>query len=573
MFLVEIVILVGGMLILAGIASSKVSARLGMPVLVLFLAVGMLAGSEGIGRIPFDDFRLAHGIGTVALAIILFDGGLGTPIDAVRMVWKPALMLAVPGVLITAIVTGFVAHQILGLTLLEGMLIGSIVGSTDAAAVFAVLRSGGVSLSKRLQALLEVESASNDPMAIFLTVGCIELLMGRMTFGVGMFTMFFTQMIVGAIVGIVMGFIAVYIVNRISLETAGLYPILVSGFGMLTFGIAVLLQGSGFLAIYLAGIVIGNNRLVFQRGIRLFHDASAWLSQIIMFVVLGMLSTPSRLLEVTWQGILIAAGLILLARPLAVLLTIFPFRFSVRELTFISWVGLKGAVPITLSTFPLMYGVPNADLMFNVVFFVVVLSAVIQGSSLPPVARWLGLEVPTQNTPPVQLEISSLHHVDGDIVDYTVGPESRTAYRRVRDLALPQGVVIALVARDREIIPPQGDTVLEPGDHVMVVLKPEARPLVDRVFAGNHTQQIDLPQGFEFPLRAGITVAELEEMYGISLGVTPSLTLAEALISLLNDPPSEGNVVRCRQVALRIRRVNSDGVIEQVGLIIDQEHV
>ncbi len=573
MFLVDIIILVGGMLILLGIASSKLSARLGMPVLVLFLAVGMLAGSEGIGRLPFDDFRLAHGIGTVALAIILFDGGLGTPIDAVRKVWKPALMLAVPGVLITALVTGLFAHWILGLELLEGMLIGSIVGSTDAAAVFAVLRSGGVSLSKRLQALLEVESASNDPMAIFLTIGCIELLLGQMTLGVGMLRLFLTQMIVGAVVGIAMGFLTVRVVNRISLDAAGLYPILVTGFGMLTFGVAVLLQGSGFLAIYLAGIVIGNNRIVFQRGIRLFHDASAWLSQIIMFVVLGMLSTPSRLLEVAWQGLLVGAGLIFVARPLAVLLTILPFRFNVRELTFISWVGLKGAVPITLSTFPLMYGTPHADLMFDVVFFVVVLSAVVQGWSLPPVARWLGLEVPTRIIPPVQLEISSLHHVDGDIVDYTVGPDSRTAFRRVRDLALPQGVVIALVARDREIIPPQGDTVLEPGDHVMVVLKPETRPLVDRVFADDPTQHVNLPRGLEFPLRATITVAELEEMYGITLGVSPSLTLADALTQLIDMPPTEGEVVRCRQVALRIRSVASGGVIEQVGLIIDQDHV
>lgn len=573
MFAIDAVIFVSGLLILLGIISSKLSARLGMPVLVLFLLVGMLAGSEGLGGIEFENYRLAHGIGTIALAIILLDGGLDTPLAAVRQVWKPAVALAVPGVLITALITGAAASWILGLSITEGMLIGSIVGSTDASAVFSVLRSGGVSLSKRVQSLLEVESGSNDPMAIFLTIGCIEVLRGNMTLGVGVLTLFLSQMVVGAVVGIVLGLVAVRAVNKITLDAAGLYPILITGFGLLAFGVAVLFHGSGFLAIYLAGIVIGNHKIVFKRGIRLFHDASAWLAQIVMFVVLGMLSFPSRLLDVAWQGLLVGAVLILVARPLAVLATILPFRFSRREITFISWVGLKGAVPITLATFPLIYDLPNSSLMFDIVFFVVVLSAVIQGWSLPPVARWLQLQIPLRASPPVQLEISSLRHVDGDIVDYTIGPDSRTAHRRVRDLALPQGVVIALVARDREIIPPQGDTELQPGDHVMVVLKPETRPLVDRIFADDPSQHVGLPQGIEFPLRASISVAELEEMYGLSLRATRSLTLAEALSQKLDGKPVAGKVVRCHQAVLRIRRVSPAGLIEQVGLIIDEEHV
>jgi potassium/hydrogen antiporter len=578
MFLVDAIILISGLLILLGIASSKLSARLGMPVLVLFLVVGMLAGEEGIGRIKFDDFRLAHGIGTVALSLILFDGGLDTPLSALKRVWKPALSLAVPGVLITALITGLAASWILGLSTLEGALIGSIVASTDAAAVFSVLRSGGVSLSQRLQSLLEVESGSNDPMAIFLTISCIWMLQGQLEFGLGMLGLFVSQMAVGAIFGIIGGLVAVRVVNSITLDSAGLYPILVTGMGLLIFGLAVVFKGSGFLAVYLAGIVIGNNKVVFQRGIRLFHDASAWLAQIVMFIVLGMLSTPSRLLDVAWQGLLVGGVLIFVARPVAVLLTTLPFRFNVRELTFISWVGLKGAVPITLATFPLMLNtvdapIPSAPLVFDIVFFVVVLSAVIQGWSLPTVARWLGLQVPLRHLPPVQLEISSLHHVDGDIVDYTVGPDSRTAHRRVRDLALPQGVVIALVARHREIIPPQGDTVLIPGDHVMVVLKPETRPLVDRIFADDLTQQTELPQGMEFPLRASITVAEFEEMYGIALDVPRTLTLADALRQKLKEPPTEGHVIHCKQVALRIRSLAPDGTIHQVGLIIDQQEM
>jgi cell volume regulation protein A len=391
-----------------------------------------------------------------------------------------------------------------------------------------------------------------------------------MTLGVGMLTMFASQMIVGAVVGIALGFAAVRLINWINLDAAGLYPILVTGWGMLTFGLAVLLGGSGFLAIYLAGLVIGNNRIVFQRGIRLFHDASAWLAQIVMFVVLGLLSFPSRLLDVAWQGLLVGAVLIFVARPIAVFLTIVPFRFSLRELVFISWVGLKGAVPITLATFPLMYDTPHAGMIFDVVFFVVVMSAIIQGASLPTVARWLGLEVPARPVPPVQLEISSLRHVDGDIVDYTVGAGSRTAHRRVRDLALPQGAVIAMIAREREIIPPQGNTVLEPGDHVMLVLKPDTRPLVDRIFANDPTHHAGLPVGFEFPLRASITVAEFEEMYGIVLGVSRDLTLGEALREVSVDAPKVGQVIRCRDVTLRVRQIDNAGMIEQVGLLVDE---
>jgi cell volume regulation protein A len=504
--------------------------------------------------------------------MILFDGGLGTPMAAVREVWKPALVLAVPGVLLTALITGLAAAWILDLPFLEGLLLGSIVGSTDAAAVFAVLRAGGVSLDKRLQSMLELESGSNDPMAIFLTVGCIEVITGKTALGFGLLRLFAAQMVVGALVGICMGLIAVRVINRIKLDSAGFYPVLVTGFGLLTFGLTVVLGGSGFLAVYLAGIVIGNSRLVFQRGIRLFHDAAAWLSQIVMFVVLGLLSFPSRLIAVAPQGLLIGAVLIFIARPLAVAPLLLPFRFSPREVLFISWVGLKGAVPITLATFPLLFNTPAASETFDAVFFVVVLSALVQGWSLPIVARWLGLEAAPDITPPVSLEISSLLHVDGDIVDYFISPPSLAAGRTVKQLALPAGVVIALVSRDDKIIPPQGSTRIQAGDHVIIILKPEVRLLVDRIFASSGASRSTLPAEVEFPLRGTTTVAELNDMYGVEVSATPQQTLGDALRERLGGRASEGAVLTFGEIALRVRKISPNGAIEQIGMILQPGH-
>jgi cell volume regulation protein A len=571
MFLIDSIILVTGILLLLGIASSKLSSRLGVPVLVLFLVLGMLAGSDGIGGIAFENYQLAHAIGSLALAMILFDGGLSTPMSAVRSVWKPAMLLATLGVLITSIVTGLAASWILDIPLLEGMLLGSIVGSTDAAAVFSVLRSGGVSLRERLKSTLEVESGANDPMAIFLTIGCIEILMGRLSIGPDLIWLFVKQMAVGALAGVAVGYAAIRIVNAINLDAAGVYPVLVTAFGLLAFGLAVIFGGSGFLAIYLAGIVIGNGRLVFQRGILLFHDAAAWLSQIVMFVVLGLLSFPSRLVDVAWHGLAIGAVLMLVGRPMAVMPFLFPFGCNWRESIFVSWVGLKGAVPITLATFPLMFGTPHATLMFDVVFFVVVLSALVQGSSLTDAARRLGLEVPVEMTPPLTLEISSLRHVEGDIVDYTVGKDSRAAGRQVKDLALPDGVVIALVARHDQIIPPQGKTLIEAGDHVIVVLRPATRQLVDQAFVNRADGSVEELAGLEFPLRGTTTVAELEDMYGIVMDTARELTLDKAIRQRLGGSFAAGRSARFGPISLRVRRVAADRSIEQVGMTIFPE--
>ena len=576
MFLIDTLILVTGVLLLLGIASSKLSARLGVPVLVLFLLLGMLAGSEGVGGLHFEDYRLAHGVGTLALAMILFDGGLSTSLSAIRMAWKPSILLATWGVLVTSVITGVAAAWILQISWLEGLLLGSIVGSTDAAAVFSVLRSGGTSLSKRIAAVLEVESASNDPMAIFLTVGCIEVLLGNVAIGPGLIGLFASQMLIGGLCGVLGGYAAGWVVNRIELGTTGMYPVLISAFCLLTFGLAAQLGGSGFLAVYLAGVVIGNRPLVFQRGIRLYHDAIAWLSQIVMFVVLGLLCFPSRLLDVAGKALLISVVLILIARPFAVLLSTFAFRFTWKELTFMSWVGLKGAVPITLATFPLMLATAEkplqATLLFDVVFFIVVVSAVVQGTSLAPVARWLGLERPRDPEPPVTLEISSLQHIQGEVVDYAVSENSRAAERLVKDLALPEGAVIALIARGDQIIPPQGNTSIRAGDHVILVLRPGIQPLVNQIFGRNSDIRGSIPPTLEFPLKASVTVAELQEYYSIQIDASPTSTLADVISCKLGKVnPSLGEAVRFGPLLLRVLQFADDGRIEMVGMSIRTE--
>ncbi len=482
MFLVDRVILVVGILLLIGIVSSKFSVRLGLPVLVLFLGVGMLAGEDGLGRIDFDNHVLAHALGTIALAVILFDGGLQTKRRALEHAWKPSVLLATVGVFVTAAITGLASWYLLDVPILTGLLLGSIVASTDAAAVFAVLRSQGLRLRERVAATLEVESGSNDPMAIFLTIALVEIVTGQSALGVDVVWLFLQQMGIGTVAGLAIGWVAVVGINRMNLATAGLYPVLTSAFALLAFGTAAVLGGSGFLAIYLAGIVIGNSRIVFQRGTFLFLDGLAWIGQISMFVLLGLLSTPSDVLDVAQPGLLVAAALTFVARPLAVVPLLLPFGFSMRETLLIAWVGLKGAVPIILAMYPLLFGVAEGPLLFNVVFFVVLVSATLQGWTLPLLARRLGLQEPGRPEPPATLEITSLRDVSADIVEYVVAHDSQAAGRPVRDLGLPEDAVFAMISRGAELIPPRGSSVVASGDHVFVVLRPEARAAVDEVF-------------------------------------------------------------------------------------------
>ena len=538
MFSINGIVFITGVLLLIGTASSKFASRLGMPVLVLFLAVGMLAGSEGIGGIAFENYGFANSLGSVALALILFDGGLRTSITAVKSAWRPALSLSTIGVLVTSVLTGLAAAWVLKIPLLHGMLLGSIVGSTDAAAVFSILRTSGLKLPEQLTATLEVESGSNDPMAIFLTVGLIGVITGTAGSTGELLALFVLQFGVGSIIGIGAGYAGAWLVNRSNLDHPGLYPILALSIGLLTFGLTALAGGSGFLAVYLAGIMFNHKLSVFRRGIFLFHDAGAWLSQIVLFVMLGLLSFPSRLLSVAFEGLLIALVLVFVARPLAVVMSTLPFRFNSRELTFLSWVGLKGAVPITLATFPLLAGVQGSELMFNVVFFVVLVSAITQGWSLALVARLLKIGQPLDSTTPLSVEINALRHVDGEIVEYVVATSSRVAGRTLNDLALPYGVVVTLVVRDKGVVIPRGFTVFQPGDHVFIAMRTRLKPLMDCLF-DSCTQPPRLAPGFTLRFHGDSTLGQLQQF----LGFPETLESSEPVRALVHAV-DEGQPVR-----------------------------
>lgn len=555
MFMIDQIILLAAILIIFGILSSKLSARLGLPVLVLFLMVGMLAGEDGPGGIVFDNAQIAHALGSLALAIILFDGGLQTPMSSIKQVWKPASVLATLGVLTTAVLTGLAAAYILNVSLLYGLLIGAIVGSTDAAAVFSLLRNAGIHINPRLKATLEIESATNDPMAIFLTVGLLEVMVKGLEPGTGLFMLFVQQMGVGTVVGLAGGWLSVRIINRIHLTTSGLYPVMVAALGLLAFGVAANLGGSGFLAIFIAGVVIGNSRFVFQRSTFLFHDGLAWLGQIVMFVILGLLINPSTLLDVWLEGLWIAAVLILVARPLSVLPVLKIFGFNLREMTLVSWVGLRGSVPIILAIYPLIYGLPGAELIFSVVFFVVLISATVQGSTLPWVARALGLTEAPPATPAATLEITALGDVDADIVEYQLGDHSRASGRRLSQMALPDGTVVAMITRGNEVIPPRGSTFLHAGDHLFIVMKPDVRDFVDLVCSGvAEASHHDLPAG-ELKLKGYTKVEDLQHSYGIELCADGVLSLDEVLRQTLAGEPVLGTSKDFGEVTLYVREM------------------
>ena len=566
MFTIDRMLLVAALLLLIGIASSGFSSRVGLPGLVLFIVVGMLAGSEGIGGIGFENYTLAHGFGTVALAIILFDGGLRTSIASVRSVLGPALLMATVGVVLTAGITGYAAHLILDLSLLEGMLLGAVISSTDAAAVFAILRNSGLYLPDRISSLLEVESASNDPMAIFLTVGMIGLLTGSVSGGASLGLLFVEQMVIGSAIGVATGYLTVKLLPRLDLSTVALYPLFALGGGLLAFGVAALLGGSGFISVYIAGILIGNADLPSRRPTLMFHDGLAWLSQIGMFMMMGLLAFPSRLLEVAGPALLIALVLVVIARPVAVLTCIVAYRFTGRELTFISWAGVKGAVPIVLATYPLLFGLPQAQLLFNIVFFVVLVSVLAQGWSLPLVAQLTKLRLPTPPSAGVSLELASIKHIDADIVDYTVNSDSALTGRSLRELALPEGAVVAMISRGNKVIPPRGNTRVEAGDHLFIVAAKQSRAALDQAFVeGGAALRYEL---VEFALSAAATVADLRRYYGLTLaGLSDDVTMDAALRERLGPEVEVGSTFEAGGVLLRVREMKGNR-ITSVGVAV-----
>ena len=464
----EWALLVGSALLLLSVLASKASGRLGVPALLVFIFIGMLAGSEGPGRIAFSNYHVAQNVGIVALAFILFAGGLDTRWSHVRPALGSAISLATLGVFFTAASVAAFAHFFLGFSPVGGFLLGSIVSSTDAAAVFAVLRGRGVAIPERLRGLVELESGFNDPMAVFLTTGVIALMKEPGANPLRLVPEFFLEMTVGLAVGFGMGRLAAWLANRIHLGYDGLYPVFTIASVAMTFSLAAVLHGSGFLAVYVAGLVMGKMPFVHKRSLTRFHDGVAWLMQIAMFLVLGLLVDPSRLLTVAGTGILMALALVVLARPLAVFLSLPLSRLPWREKAMTGWVGLRGAVPIVLAIFPLLAGIPRADTIFDLVFFVVLTSVMLQGPTIPLVARWLGFRESVPRDPMVA-ESDLPPRRESELITVAVPEASSAVGAQIVDLDLPSDVSVLLVHRDGGFFVPSGATVLRADDRVMAL--------------------------------------------------------------------------------------------------------
>ena len=448
--------------------------RMGVPVVLGFLAIGVIAGLQSVGNIVFNNYHLAFRVGVIALVLIIFEGGLNTTRKAFRRVAAPALTLATFGVVITAAVVA-TAAILLGVPQGPAMLLGAVVASTDAAAVFSVLRGSRVQLNHRVATTLEVESGINDPVAILLTISITDYLIGN-----GAHTSIpvivggvLLELVIGAIIGVVIGRVALSGFKRIHPPAGGLMAVVTTALAFLSFGAATLLHGSGFVAVYAAAITLGNGRLPMRTSVIRFHDAFGWLSQITMFLFLGLLAVPSRVMEQIPIGLAIAFALTLIARPIAVFVSLLPFRYSPREMSFIGWVGLRGAVPIVLAIFPILAGLPDGESVFDIVFVVVVLNALIPGSTVRSATRLFKLEEDTPPPPAAVMQVEAAQPLNADLLSFYVTPAIAAAGVSLADLPFPEGAAVSMIVRGDDLIPPKGSTVLEPGDHVYVITKAE----------------------------------------------------------------------------------------------------
>jgi cell volume regulation protein A len=465
-------ILIAGALLTAGLAVSFVAGRVRVPGLVLVLGLGMVVGSDGLGLIHFEDYRLARTVGIVALALILFEGGLAAGWQEIRPVLGPALSLALVGTVVTALLAGLAAAALLDLSTTEGMLLGSVLAATDGAAIFAVLR--GSTLRRRVARTLEGEAGFNDPVAILLVLGFIAWI-EEPGYGVlDMAWLFVRQLSIGTVVGLAVAAASVTALQRVRLASAGLYPVASLAFAALAYGAADSLHGSGFLAVYLTGLALGSVPTPAQRTIVTFHDGLAWVAQLSMFVVLGLLVFPASLDEVGLEATALALFVAVVARPLAALLATVFTRFSLRERLVLGWAGLRGAVPVVLATFAVIENVPHSVEFFNVVFFAVVVSTVLQGTTFEPLARRLGVTTSEAALPLVLIEPTAIRRLGAEVVEFVVQPEHAAAGRRVRELGLPRDALLNLIIRGDQALPPRGSTVIEPGDHLHVLVRQEA---------------------------------------------------------------------------------------------------
>ncbi len=482
-FTSENILLVGSVLLFVSIVASKTSFKLGIPTLILFLIVGMLAGSDGPGGIFFNDAKTAQFVGVVALNFILFSGGLDTKIESIRPVLKDGIALSTIGVVITCVVTGVFVSYILGFTLIEGLLLGAIVSSTDAAAVFSILRSRAVGLKGNVRPLLEFESGSNDPMAYFLTVSLIGLVKDPDASVVRLLPNFVIGMLVGGVCGFLFGRAMTWVINRIKLEVEGLYPVLILAMVFFTFSFTDFIHGNGFLAIYVSAIVLGNSNFIHKKSLIRFYDGQAWLMQIVMFLVLGLLVYPTQMVPVIPAGIMITLFLIFIARPIAVFVSLARAQdLNWRKKLFISWVGLRGAVPIVFATYPMMAGVHYANTIFNLVFFISTISVLVQGTTLPFIARLLHVSVPEKLKRKFPLDIELKEDLKSTLVEVDIPARSPAIGKRVVDLALPKAAMIVLIHRNGKYLTATGETIMEAGDHLLVLSDKPSAEWVQQAF-------------------------------------------------------------------------------------------
>jgi cell volume regulation protein A len=561
------VLLLGSALIIAGILSSLIATRFGAPMLLVFLGVGMLAGEDGPGHLNFSDYHLANLVGSLALSVILFDGGLRTRLAAYRGLFAPALVLATVGVVITAALAGAAAYYLLQLGIAESFLLGAVVASTDAAAVFFLLRTGGVQLRRRSGAILELESGTNDPVAVFLTMTTIAFLAAPG--GVGPLAIaqsLFEEAAIGAAGGLAGGFALVWVLNRAQLPS-GLHPLLAIAGAVLIFALVGVAGGSGFFAAYIAGLVVGNRPVRNYAGILSLNDAVTWLAQIVMFLVLGLLATPHRLIGVALPALGISLFLIFVARPVATWASLQFFGFTWREKTFVSWVGLRGAVSIFLAAIPTLAGLPHAALYFDTAFFVVLVSLILQGWTTKWVAGRLQQIVPRRVQPVQRIEIDLPGQTDVEMVGYPVLPDSRV----LNVSAMPYWSRAALIVRNREILEPAAAGKLKAGDYAYFLAPALRVARLDNLFAPlAEAAGID-DCDCEFEIHGATPLALLSAMYDLNLaGLDGNQTIAELFAERFDQAPEIGDRLPLGNVILTVRKLDGDEVLE-AGLRFDED--
>lgn len=466
---IENILLVGSLLLFVSVIVGKTSYKFGVPVLLLFLAIGMLAGSEGIGGVHFNDPKLAQFIGIVSLNFILFSGGLDTNWTAVKPIFRQGIVLSTLGVLLTAVSIGAFVWLVTDFTIYESMLLGSIISSTDAAAVFSILRSKSLALKSNLRPTLELESGSNDPMAYVLTIVFLTLVINPDQSLGSVIPLFLRQMFLGGAAGFIFGKLSKLIINKINLDFEGLYPVLVIALMFITFSMTDFVGGNGFLAIYICAVFLGNQDLIHKKTILRMFDGLAWLMQIVLFLTLGLLVFPSHILPVFGIGLLISLFLIIVARPLSVFISLVFFKMKLRRRFYISWVGLRGAVPIVFATYPLLAGIDKADMIFNIVFFISVTSVLIQGTTLPIVAKWLHVSLPEHEKPISQTEKFIFDIPKNSMKEIEIIPGCYAVNQKIVDLGFPEDTFIAMIKRNNEYLVPKGSTVIEANDTLVVL--------------------------------------------------------------------------------------------------------